>query len=428
MRIAGTGGLAAVFAQGRAPAFAQGTKLRWLRSFDFVPASDRVLLETIVPQAQKALGVALDIEIVNGNDLEPRTAAAIRASAGPDIILAVNNRPQLYAGHVGDVAAACEAIGKEGDGYYPLAKIAATTGGEWLGVPWTIVGALLTNRTSWFAEIGVDAHNFPQTWEEYRAAGKALKAKGHPFGQTLGHTFGDAPAFWYPYLWSWGGKEVEADGKTVAINSKETVESIKFAVGLWKDCYTPAGYAWDDSENNRAFLMGAISSTNNGASIYLAAKHKPQAYLTEKGKPLWQDIFHAPLPKGPAGRFAFPAPFTDMVMGYSQNRKAAADLLRWVGSPQVYAAWFASQQGYSDGPTRIWENDPVWHKDPAVQPFRTAAQLATRYAGYAGPSGRAAAEAVSRYVVTDMYARAVQGMTPENVAQWAERQLAKIYA
>ena len=62
-----------------------------------------------------------------------------------------------------------------------------------------------------------------------------MKAKDHPLGQTLAHAFGDGPAFWYPYLWSWGGKEVEADGKTVVLNSKETIESVKFAVAFWKD-------------------------------------------------------------------------------------------------------------------------------------------------------------------------------------------------
>src|SRR5262249_23851901 len=85
-----------------------------------------------------------------------------------------------------------------------------------------------------------------QTWDEYREAGKKLKANGRPFGQTLGHTFGDAPSFWYPYLWSWGGKEVEADGKSVVLNSKETVESVKFAVGFWKDAHDEGGLAWDD--------------------------------------------------------------------------------------------------------------------------------------------------------------------------------------
>ena len=113
-----------------------------------------------------------------------------------------------------------------------------------------------TNRKSWFADIGHTDGKSPETWEAYIAAGKKLKAKGRPFGQTLGHTFGDAPAFWYPYLWSWGGKEVEADGKTVVLNSQATVESVKFAVSAWKDAYDEGGLAWDDTNNNRAFLSG----------------------------------------------------------------------------------------------------------------------------------------------------------------------------
>src|SRR3954464_1804542 len=82
------------------------------------------------------------------------------------------------------------------------------------------------------------------------------EGKGRPIGQTLGHTFGDAPAFTYPYLWSWGGKEVEADGKTVVLNSPATVESVKFMVAFWKDAHDEGGLAWDDSNNNRAFLSG----------------------------------------------------------------------------------------------------------------------------------------------------------------------------
>jgi len=119
----------------------------------------------------------------------------------------------------------------------------------------------------------------------------------------LAHAFGDANAFWYPYLWSWGGKEVEADGKTVVLNSPGTIESVKFAVGLWKDACDEGAFAWDDSGNNRAFLAGTISATNNGASIYIEAKKKPDMYRTDDGKPLKDDCFHTPLPKGPAGPF-----------------------------------------------------------------------------------------------------------------------------
>ncbi len=97
-------------------------------------------------------------------------------------------------------------------------------------------------------------------------------------GQTLGHTFGDAPTFTYPYLWSWGGKEVEKDGKTVAINSKETIESVKFLVAMYKEGYDEGGLAWDDTSNNRAYLSGTIAATLNGASIYIEAKQKPNQY------------------------------------------------------------------------------------------------------------------------------------------------------
>ena len=86
-------------------------------------------------------------------------------------------------------------------------------------MPWTIVGGMIAYRKSWFEEVG--ATEFPDTWEKYREVGKKLKAKGRPIGQTLGHTFGDAPTFSYPYMWSWGGKEVDESGKVV-INSKET--------------------------------------------------------------------------------------------------------------------------------------------------------------------------------------------------------------
>ena len=66
---------------------------------------------------------------------------------------------------------------------------------------------------------------------QYRDAGKKLKAKGRPIGQTLGHTFGDAPTFTYPLMWSFGGSEVDKSGK-VAVNSKETIESVKFMTGV----------------------------------------------------------------------------------------------------------------------------------------------------------------------------------------------------
>lgn len=421
---AATGGLAAIIASGRAPALAQTTTIHWLRWNDFVPASDELLRKQVAPACEKALGIKLNVETINGNDIQARTTSAIQSGSGPDVICGLNNWPQLYIESMADVSDICEELARAQEGFYSESRAVANDGRRWIAVPWCIVGAEITWRKSWLAEVGYD--KFPETWDQYRDAGKKLKAKGRPFGQTLGHTFGDAPTFTYPFLWSFGGKEVEEDGKTVVLDSKETVESVKFMAALWKEAMDEGGLAWDDTNNNRAFLSGTVAATLNGASIYLLAKGKPDVYQTEKGTPLHLDIQHAVLPKGPAGQFSYHLPMSNMLMAYSKNQKAAKDFLRWVHSTEGYRAWFDSQQGYSVGATKIWEKDPVWDKDPVMAPFRTAARGAY-FPGYKGPADRRAAEVVSKYIVTDMYAKAVQGMPAEDAVKWAHGEVRKIY-
>jgi multiple sugar transport system substrate-binding protein len=426
MAAAGSGGLSAIFAARRAPAYAQGTTLHWLKFVDFVPVSDKLLRGRISEECQKALGIRLEIETINGDGVQARISSAIQSRTGPDILMAANNWAQLYADSAADVSDIAEEFGNAQGGFYETSRAVANDGKKWIAVPFTIIGAMPVNRTSWFKDVGSGPDKFPQTWEEYRAVGKLLKAKDRSYGQTLAHAFGDGPAFWYPYLWSWGGKEVAADGKTVALNSRETIESVKFAVPFWKECYDAGGLSWDDAGNNRAFLANTISSTNNGASIYLLAKSKPDTYLSETGAPLHKDMFHAPLPKGPGGKFSYHVPFSNIVPSYTANQKAAKDFLRWFQSKPIFGQWFASQQGFSVGSTKIWEQDPLWKIDPVMAPFRTAAESG-RYAGYAGPAGRSAAEAISKFIIVDMYTKAVQGMKPEDSVKWAHDELVKIY-
>ena len=422
---AGTGGLAGILATGRAPAYAQTAAVHWLRWSDFVPASDKLLLNQITPACQKELGIKLRLEMVNANDIQARVTSAIQSGSGPDIILGLNNWPQLYTESLADVGDVAEKLGAEQGGFYAISKAVATVGSKWIGVPWCVGGGLVAYRKSWFAEVGYD--KLPDTWDQYQAAGKQLKAKGRPIGQALSHSFGDPPGFWYPWLWSWGGKEVEADGKTVALDSKETLELVKKAVPFWNDACDTGGLAWDDSSNNRAFLSGSISATNNGASIYLEAKRKPDTYLTEKGTPLYQDILHAPLPKGPGGQYNLPGPFTNMLMGYSKNQAAAKEFISWINSKPIFGQWFASQQGYTDGATKYWETDPLWGKDPVLLPFRNIPKQG-RLMGYAGPPDRASAEAQTKYIIVDMYAKAVQGMAAEDAVKWATGELTKVYS
>jgi multiple sugar transport system substrate-binding protein len=418
------GGLAGILATGRAPAFAQGTSLHWLRLGDFVPASDAVLRKDLLPEAEKALGLKIKFEAINGNDLQARITAAIQSGTGADIVHAMHNWPQLYANSVADVSDVAEAIARDQGGFHDVFAAVAKSDRGWLAVPWCALGIQISYRKSWFEAIGVE--RFPETWPAYRAAGLSLKAAGRPIGQTLGHTYNDAPAFTYPYLWSWGGQEVEADGRTVALDSKATVESVKFMTSFWKDAHDEGGLAWDDSSNNRAFLSGTISATSNGASIYLEALRKPEQYLTETGQPLKDDIRHASYPKGPAGAWSLDPPQSHLVMGYSPNQKPAKEFLRWLSSRPVFEVWFKSQRGFSTPAARDWLSHPIWTEDPVMTPFRDVI-LTARAPGWPGPSSRNAAEVVSKYIITDMYAKAVEGMPAEAAVQWAHGELAKVY-
>src|SRR5688572_5525083 len=222
---AATGGLAGILATGRAPAYAQAATVHWIRWNDFVPASDQLLRKELLPEAEKALGMKVTFETVNGNDLQPRITSSIQSGSGPDLFMLFNNHPHLYKASAVDLSDIAEEIGKNGGGWYPVSSGNSQADGKWVSMPFCIVGAMNAYRKSWFAEVGYD--KFPETWDQYRDAGKKLKAKGRPLGQALGHSFGDPPTFAYPLMWSYGGGEVDKSGKVV-INSKETIESVKF--------------------------------------------------------------------------------------------------------------------------------------------------------------------------------------------------------
>jgi multiple sugar transport system substrate-binding protein len=418
-------GIAGILAAHRAPAFAQGTKLHIVRWNDFIPEAD-VELKRQAPEASKALGAEVTFEFINANDLQPRITAAIQSGSGADVFQMLWNWPQLYANALVDVTDVADPIGKAQGGFYELFDASAKVQGKWLGVPHGVGGNAIAYRKSWHAEIGLK--EFPKTWDEWREAGKKLKAKGKPVGQALGHSFGDPPTFSYPLLWSFGGAETDPSGKKVILNSKNTLESVKFLQAFWKDACDEGGLAWDDTNNNRAFHAGELSSTLNGASIYIVAKRQKDKIKDDKGEPLWQDIDHAaPLPAGPNGQAALYLPFQHSVMKYGKNQKLAKDLIRWMHQKDNYEKWFVVNEGYSVGCTKVWEEHAMWSKvDKPLQIFRRAARRALML-GHQGPATAKATEAYSKYIIVDMYAKAAQGTKPEDAVKWAEGELKKIY-
>ena len=418
------GGIEGILAARRAPAFAQGTKLHWVRWNDFIPESD-VELKRQMPEASKALGAECVLETINANDLQARITAAVQSGAGADIFNFQYNWAHLYQNAVSDVSDVANELGKAEGGFYEMFTPSCQVNGKWLSMPHAIVGNAVAYRKSWLKEAG--ASEYPKTWDAALKLFPALKKKGKPYGQTLGHTFGDAPVFTYTMLWAFGGAEVDTTGKKVVLNSKGAIDSVKFMQSFWKDSCDEGALAWDDTNNNRAFHAGEISATLNGASIYIVAKRQKEKIKDEKGEPMYLDIGHAPLPAGPSGAYLLFLNQSHAIMKYSKNQKLAKDFLRWIHKPDNYGKWFTTQEGYSAGGTKVWENNPMWAKlDEPLKMFRTAARN-TRLFGYAGPSTAKATETFTKYIVTDMYAKAVQGMKAEDAVKWAEGELKKVY-
>ncbi|HEX8969822.1 MAG TPA: extracellular solute-binding protein [Chloroflexota bacterium] len=406
------------------PANLQGAEISLLQWNHFVPGADDFFKQQAADWA-KQTGVNVTVETINANDLTPRFTAAIQGQSGPSLFQMQYLAPHSYAQGLYDLTDIANEIQTKYGKYYDQVNSSATVDGKYYGVPYNVVGNAEVYRKDWFQQAGA---RVPETWDDFHDAVKKLAAIGKPFGQTYAQTFGDAPTFFYPLMWAYGGKEVQDDGKTVAINSKETIEAVKMGKALWDDGLDQRAASWDDSGNNTAFLAEEISSTLNGASIFFVA-----AALDGKSQPKpWADqLDHYLLPKGPAAQVSWFLDFTHGIPTYvkGKNLDASKEFLRWFMDPAQFDPWFEFQKGYSLGPGSRLEQSKMWDEIPkALQPFRGAGKTA-RALGYSGSPSAQTNEVFAKYVIVNMFARAaVQGMAPEDSVAQAEVEMKQIYS
>jgi multiple sugar transport system substrate-binding protein len=405
---------------GQAPAKIKGTSLSILQGSYFIaPGQD--LYKKQAQEWGQANGVTMSADFLNWPDLQPKIAASIQAS-GYDIVELWPGWNYLYQNNLVDVHDMAEEFGKRGGGFEKYVLVSGKVNGRWLGMPHGYSNASMAYRISWFKEAGCpnaeDGNKVDLTWDEYFAIAKKLKAKGKPFGQSLGQSTGDPPGFCYPYMWAHGGMEVEKDGKTIAFNKPQFVDGMKKFIQAWKDGYDETGTSWDDSNNNRAYLSEQISSTFNGSSIYFAAK---------KDKPkLAEDTHHILIPKGPSGRFYWLETRTFAILKNSKNIPAAKEFLKWWFQDKQFGDWWRLQEGYMLQPVVKYYNDPTWLKDPKMLPFREQPKYGLNL-GYAGPDNEKAAMAWSKYLVVNTFAKAVQGGDAKKAIEWGAEQLKRTY-
>ena len=421
-------GLAGILAARKAPAYAQGASLHFLLWKNFSPPADVEILRQGTEWG-KQHNVNVKIEQINANDIPARASAAVEGKQGPDIIQFFHNWQNQYGDTLVDVTDIAADIESKYGGYVDYAKAHAMLGGRFNAVPHTIVPNIYVVRKSYLKAAGSDwpttyTKTKKFTWEDLRREGKKWKAAGHPVGQTVGHTFGDAVDFTYPYLWSFGAVERDERGR-VAIGSKQCLEALKFFKALWDDAMDPAGAGWDDSSNNRAFLSGAIAATNNAPSIYLTASNN--VILDDKGEPLANDIGHVPNPEGPAGVFHYHYSQQLAIPKYSKNVQAAKEFIRWLMDKDQLSKYLRRGQAYQAAGLKVYLKDIMWDMFPALKPFRDHL-LEGRNVGWKGSSDAKAARVVQNYVLIDMLANVATGkMSPEESLKWGESQLNAIY-
>ena len=396
---------------GQPPAFAQSREVHYLQWSSFIPDAD-IDIKNQCREFEKATGVKVKEELINQNDMTPRLTAAIESGTGADVALLINNQPHLFANGLANHDKLMADLA--GSDMYEWASGAVVVDGVPRAVPLFNIGNAIVYRKDVFDELGLSA---PNTWEEYLEVGTKMKNNNLPVGQTLGHTFGDAPSFAYPALWSFGGMEVDPSGKVI-VDSAESRQALEFIREFWEKACDPGGLAWDDGSNNRAFLGQTIGATLNGASIYFVAKRKFPDLAAK--------LAHVNNPEGPAGRFHTIGPRSPSIMKHSKQADAAADFIRFLFQDDNFSNFITVNSGYIQGLTPKWEAHEVWDSDPALKIFSTNAKFGRSY-GHAGPWNRESGEAAEKYIIVDMFARAVQGEDPKKITTWAQNELKNVY-
>jgi multiple sugar transport system substrate-binding protein len=393
-------------------------KLRVLRWSRFVQGDIDQYMVNVKKFTEKS-GIDVRVDNEGWEDVRPKAAVAANTGAGPDIILSTNDDANLYPDKLLDVTDVCEYLGKKYGGWYPSCMaFLRPDGKKWIGVPLGSAGSMMVYRGSVLKSAGFDA--FPKTTDDFLKMAKAVKEKGMPGGMALGNATGDG--LWCNWLvWAFGGKLVDQNNKVV-IDSPETLKALEYGKELYAN-FIPGTLSWLDPNNNKAFLDGQISYTNNGISIYYAAKNSQDP----KVKEMAADIQHAQYPVGPAGPAESHLFFNQMVMKYTKYPQAAKAFLQFMMEQEQFTPWLTAAGGYIAPPLDSYAKIPVWTDDPKNTPYRDAVKN-LRPAGYAGKLGYASAGAAADFIVVNMVAEAISGSkSPKEAMERAQKRAERYY-
>jgi multiple sugar transport system substrate-binding protein len=226
-------------------------------------------------------------------------------------------------------------------------------------------------------------------------------------------------------LWSFGGAEQDEHG-SVAINSKQTVEALKFMKALYQESETPEVFTWTPPSNNQAMLAGRVSFVANAISI---TRQSEREHL-----PIDSKIMLSQALKGPVRRIAAEHVMDCYVVwDFAENKEGAQQFL--IDYMDSFHDGFVNGQFYNFPcfPSTVPNLQKEISNDPRANPadkYKVLGNVLTwatnvGYPGYATP---AIDEAFKTWVIPTMFAKVARGdETPENAAKAAEVEYKRIW-
>lgn len=391
-----------------------GAQLTFLRYRRFVPAEGDAF-EAMLAAFTQATGVKVAVQTESIDDVQPKAAIAANTGTGPDLILGTYSLPHLFPEKCLDVSDVATSVGNTNGGWAPSAAAYGRSGAKWICMPLMFTGNPINYRVSMIKKAGFST--VPTKLDGFLELMKSLKAQGTPAGMALGHATSDANNWTHWCLWTHGGTLIDKNAK-VAINSPETEAALNYAKAMYQH-WVPGTASWNDASNNKAFLAGELSLSNNGISIWLAAKADKPEIAADMGHSLW--------PVGPAGKpTSFEPCYSALAMSYTKYPQAAKALLEYLFQPAVYNAYLQKCGGFVAAPLLGFASNPVW-KDPMVAALRDTSSN-TLTSGHQGPVDSRAAVALADFVVVDMFASVCTGQEDAKSAmRAAERKAVRIY-
>jgi multiple sugar transport system substrate-binding protein len=397
--------------------------LRIVQWNHFVPAFDKWFNQKYVKEWGEKNDTDVIVDNIGVAALNPAAAAEVSSKKGHDLFGFLWPRP-VYEDDVidhGEIYQECETrYGKPIDlavksTYNPRTK-------KYFGFS----DSFAPDPLNWRKDLFDDAGGRPDNWEDIRTLGKKIKDKtGIPIGVGLANEIDTAMAM-RAVLYSFGGSEQDAQSSLV-LNSKETLQAVKFVKALYQEAMSPEVLSWDASSNNRAMLAEKASMVLNAISITREAENK--------GMPVGDRIWLAKAAKGPVRRIGLEHVMNVYcIWKFAENIDGAKKfLIDYVGS--FHDAFLASQfYNFPCFPKMVPDLAEVVRHDARGQPpdkyavLSDAMDWATNV-GYPGYTNAAIDDGYSTWVLNTMFAQAATGaMSPEDAVREATKKYEAIWA